>query len=124
VVLGNDGIWYCQQSRDRYSQIDMNRACQWQYNDPAAFARQTDPNNPQTWVCYRGEAPPPGPQPRLSICSGRGLRLPAALDTRGASGRDWRRRQSRCMPSYCVARRGNTSRMSYKAGLKLLDPRP
>ena len=34
VVLGNDRIWYCQQGRDRYSPIDMNRAARGSTTTP------------------------------------------------------------------------------------------
>ncbi len=52
VVLGNDGIWYCQAGTDFFIVIQMDSACQWQYNSPAAFARQRTAGDPQTWTCY------------------------------------------------------------------------
>jgi hypothetical protein len=65
VVLGRDGLWYCQRGRDRYERIDMQRACQWQYNNPAAMAQQVRPNDPHSWTCVLppGGTPPPPPSP-------------------------------------------------------------
>jgi hypothetical protein len=65
VALGRDGIWYCRRGRDQYGRIEMDRACQWQYNKPAARAQQINPNDPHSWICSLPQdgTPPPNPQP-------------------------------------------------------------
>lgn len=68
--LGYDGAalsagqWACTSPRDIIS-IDLNDACRWQYHDPAAYAQQREPGNPQTWTCFTGAvaAPVTAPTP-------------------------------------------------------------
>jgi hypothetical protein len=52
VELSTDGIWYCQLSPDFFVVIRMDDACQWMYNNPAAFARQRTAGDPQSWTCF------------------------------------------------------------------------
>jgi hypothetical protein len=51
-----DTTWTCLPSGN---QIDMNKACQWQYKIENAIARKIYPNKPLTWQCYKTIVPPP-----------------------------------------------------------------
>lgn len=50
-------VWSCQPSG---TVIDMNLACQWQYNSTST-AQQLDTNNPYTWQCFGDLQPTPPP---------------------------------------------------------------
>ncbi len=56
------GQWWCAASEDDYWAADPAYACRQTYKDPIAVARQRDPNDSNSWVCYHGDAPPP-PKP-------------------------------------------------------------
>lgn len=62
-VALNNNIWYCANGA---AAINMNTACQWQYNQNTAIAKQDTPGNPYTWACYSSTTnvtPTPTPIP-------------------------------------------------------------
>lgn len=60
----NGSTWVCSPSG---SAINMNAACQWQYNNPSAFA-QNFGTTPYTWSCYAGSSSTnPTPTPTKSV---------------------------------------------------------
>src|SRR4051794_8140924 len=79
----DDGNWYCVVNNAlgsgydvQVSIDDMDGVCQWQYNRDDAYARQTTPANPRTWLCYAGSGAtstgssnPPASNPSPAGCS-------------------------------------------------------
>lgn len=47
-VILNNNTWTCESG----AQINLNSACQWQYQNTNAVAVQEVANNPYTWTCY------------------------------------------------------------------------
>lgn len=58
----NSSTWSCSSG----SAINMNSACQWQYNLSTAVAIQETAGNPYSWTCYSSSSTTPTPTPTVT----------------------------------------------------------